>query len=56
MGSGHKPRPNKTVEQLDAKRMGDLIAVRNGLQYNIPGAMVNGTRLLTPAACYASNR
>ena len=41
---------DKPVEILDAKRLGDVVAVQNGLANNVPGGMINGTLLKTPVA------
>lgn len=55
--SGMKPmKKQKNVEPLDAKRMADLMGVRNGLQNNIPGTTINGTKLLSPARLYSNSK
>lgn len=37
---------------MDAKRMGDLIAVKNGLKNNVPGTIINGNPLIKPLKPY----
>ena len=35
-------RKGKSIQPLDAKRLGELLNAKNGLERNIPGQMFNG--------------
>ena len=44
----------KPLEPLDAKRLGDLMSVKNGLENNIPGKSINGTMMKPPQKLYSN--
>lgn len=45
----------KPVELLDAKRIGDMVRIQNGLANNVPGSMINGAALKSPVPIYVND-
>jgi len=46
------PKGGKPGKPVDATRMGDLVAFKNGLSNNTPGTTINGTVLRKPVTLY----
>lgn len=44
----------KTVKPLDPTRLGNLMTVKNGLERNIPGTLINGTVLRSPVPIHTT--
>ena len=55
MTTNESPKPQrKETEYIDPIRLGDLTCVKNGLEQNIPGKLINGNPLKKPVPLYES--